>query len=109
MHRDGLDTGRRVECSQRGKAAKRGNADRGARRVHAGMRRIQRAQEGGEVQRVLESDWKLRKLPFQGSGREQAYQHISDIAPPLALALRSPNHVFDLFIQFSRLQHSFQL
>ncbi len=59
MHRDGLDTGRRVECSQRRKAAKCGNVDWGACRVHEGMQCIQRVQEGGEVQRVLESDWKL--------------------------------------------------
>ncbi len=56
MHRDGLDTGRRVKCSQHRKVAKHGNADQGAHRVHVGMWHIQRVQEGGEVQRVLESD-----------------------------------------------------
>jgi len=58
--------------------------------VRAGMWRIQRAQEGAKVRRVLESDWKLRKLPFQGSGREQAYQWVEHLSKPnLILFLRA--------------------
>src|SRR6266702_2574643 len=38
--------------------------------------------EGAKVRRVLESDWKLRKLPFQGSGREQAYQWVEHLSKP---------------------------
>jgi len=40
--------------------------------------------------KVLESDWKLRKLPFQGSGREQAYQWVEHLSKPnLILFLRA--------------------
>jgi len=46
------------------------------------MWHIQRAQEGAKVQRVLESDWKLQKLPFQGSGRKQAYQWVKHLSKP---------------------------
>ena len=74
MHRDGLETGRRVECSQCsqcGNVAKCGNADWGAHRVHAGMWHIQRTQEGREVQRVLESDWQLQNCLFRAQGESR--------------------------------------
>src|SRR6266702_2389580 len=35
-----------------------------------------------EGAKVLESDWKLRKLPFQGSGRKQAYQWVEHLSKP---------------------------
>ncbi len=35
-----------------------------------------------KVRRVLESNWKLQKLPFQGSGREQAYQWVKHLSKP---------------------------